>query len=379
MKAALLILVAVSVCSTAKSTKLRRASNCFGLHLLPVLPRSREAPNVFYSPYSLSAAMGMIYAGSRGRTQAELYSVLGYKSAHIAKDRVLEEHRNFAQDLFPPSHPMVSKRNAAVLSKSFQFRGDYVDDLRNAFDAHVMNVDFHKDGSRVISEINRWIARETRGYIRHLFESPFPRNTRLILLNIIYFRGTWQTRFDESETKKRPFFNDGRTQVLVDMMRGRMNVSHGYSDKLSSAMVDLPFEGGDYSMTIFLPSNRRGLKKLRHLSPRALRAALDNLSPRIIQVYLPRFNFATKYFLKGEFAKLSLTRVFDARKADLSGMTGPICNSLHVDEVVHKAVIHVNESGAEAAAVTATSVRKSHWIPPRVPRQSPVPVSHSKK
>uniref|UniRef100_A0A6G5A1N8 Putative serine proteinase inhibitor n=1 Tax=Rhipicephalus microplus TaxID=6941 RepID=A0A6G5A1N8_RHIMP len=201
MKVVLLILAAASTCPTARSTGLRRASNCFGLRLLPVLPRSREAPNVFYSPYSLSTAMGMIYAGSRDMTERELYSVLGYKSAHIAKDRVLEEHWNYAQSLFPPFHPMVSKRNAAVLSQSFEFLGDYLDDLRNAFDAHVMNVDFHKNGSRVVDGINQWIARETRGYIKHLFARPFPRSTMLVLLNIIYFKGIWQTRFEKSDTK----------------------------------------------------------------------------------------------------------------------------------------------------------------------------------
>lgn len=318
---------------------------------------------MFYSPYSLSAAMGMIYAGSRGRTQEELYSVLGYKSAHIAKDRVLEEHGIYAQNLFPPNHTMVSKRNAAVLSQSFEFLGDYVDDLRNAFDAHIMNVDFHKDGSSVVRDINRWISRETRGYIKHLFRSPFPRSTKLVLLNIIYFKGIWKTRFDKSETTKLPFFNDGKTKVPVDMMCGRMNASHGYSDELSSEILDLPFEGGDYSMTIILPLHRRGVKNLRHLSPRSLRAALHSLSTRIVKVYLPRFNFTTKYFLKREFAKLGLTRVFDAHKADLSGMTGHGCDHLHVDEVVHKAVIHVDESGATAAAVTGTTAQKSHSIP----------------
>ncbi|KAH7970065.1 hypothetical protein HPB52_023954 [Rhipicephalus sanguineus] len=332
MKVALLILTALSAYSTTNSTGLRGASNCFGLRLLPVLPRPKAAPNVFYSPYSLSAAMGMIYAGSRGRTQEELYSVLGYKSAHIAKDRVLEEHGIYAQNL-------------------------------NAFDAHIMNVDFHKDGSSVVRDINRWISRETRGYIKHLFRSPFPRSTKLVLLNIIYFKGIWKTRFDKSETTKLPFFNDGKTKVPVDMMCGRMNASHGYSDELSSEILDLPFEGGDYSMTIILPLHRRGVKNLRHLSPRSLRAALHSLSTRIVKVYLPRFNFTTKYFLREEFAKLGLTRVFDAHKADLSGMTGHGCDRLHVDEVVHKAVIHVDESGATAAAVTGTTVQKSHSIP----------------
>ncbi|KAL3192230.1 hypothetical protein MRX96_059208 [Rhipicephalus microplus] len=325
MKVVLLILAAASTCSTARSTGLRRASNCFGLRLLPVLPRSREAPNVFYSPYSLSTAMGMIYAGSRDMTERELYSVLGYKSAHIAKDRVLEEHWNYAQSLFPPFHPMVSKRNAAVLSQSFEFLGDYLDDLRNAFDAHVMNVDFHKNGSRVVDGINQWIARETRGYIKHLFARPFPRSTMLVLLNIIYFKGIWQTRFEKSETKKRPFFNDGKTPVLVDMMCNRMNASHGYSDELSSAILDLPFEGGDYSMTVLLPVNRRSARNLRHLSPRSFEAALNNLSTGLVKVYLPRFNFTTKYFMREPFAKLGLARVFDAQKADLSGMTGHGC------------------------------------------------------
>lgn len=308
--------------------------------------------------------MGMIYAGSRDMTERELYSVLGYKSAHIAKDRVLEEHWNYAQSLFPPFHPMVSKRNAAVLSQSFEFLGDYLDDLRNAFDAHVMNVDFHKNGSRVVDGINQWIARETRGYIKHLFARPFPRSTMLVLLNIIYFKGIWQTRFEKSETKKRPFFNDGKTPVLVDMMCNRMNASHGYSDELSSAILDLPFEGGDYSMTVLLPVNRRSARNLRHLSPRSFEAALNNLSTGLVKVYLPRFNFTAMYFMREPFTKLGLSRVFDAQKADLSGMTGHGCNHLHVDEVVHKAVIHVDESGATAAAVTLTGVRKSSFVLP---------------
>ncbi|XP_075543346.1 iripin-3-like [Dermacentor variabilis] len=360
MKVALLVLTAVSACAARNFTGLRAASNCLGLRLLSVLPRS-TAPNVFYSPYSLSAAMGMVYAVSRGTTQKELYNTLGYRSAHIPKDRVLEEHITYAKNVLAPSNSTVSTTNAVVISESLQCFGDYVDTLKRAFDARVLCIDFDKNGSTVVDRINRWVFNQTRGHIKNLLESPFPRSSKLVLLNIIYFKGIWQTQFKKSETMKLPFFNDGKTPVLAETMCGRFNTSHGYSEKLSSAILDLPFQGGDYSMTIILPSRRTGVKKLRRLSLGSLQAALKIMVRRVVKVYLPRFKFETKYLLSGALAKLGLKRIFDPHRADLSGITGHR-GRLHVDEVVHRAVIRVDESGGTAAAATATILRKSHSI-----------------
>lgn len=305
--------------------------------------------------------MGMVYAVSRGTTQEELYNILGYRSAHIPKESVLEEHITYAKNLLAPSKSTVSITNAVVISESLQCFGDYVDTLKKAFDARVLCLDFDKNGSTVVDHINRWVSRQTRGYIKKLLESPFPRSSKLVLLNIIYFKGIWQTQFKKSETTKLPFFNDGKTPVFADMMCGRINTSHGYSEELSSAILDLPFQGGDYSMTIILPSYRMGVKKLRRLSLDTLQAALKILVRKVVKVYLPRFKFETKYSLSGPLAKLGLRRIFDPRKADLSGITGHR-GRLHVDEVVHRAVIRVDESGGTAAAATATILHKSYSL-----------------
>lgn len=363
MKVALLILATVSACSAQNFTALGDAVNCLGLRLLPLMPRSEATPNVFYSPYSLSATMGMVYAGSRGSTQSELHSILGYISAGIAKDRVLEEYRDFAIHLLALSHQMLSTMNAAAYSHSLPLRRSYAEDLKNAFNARVHAVDFENNASAVIDDIDRWIYQNTRGYIKRLLDNPFPPSAKLVFFGIIHFKGVWETRFERSKTKKESFYNYGSSRVMVDMMYGRMIASNGYSAELSSAILDLPFEGGDYSMTIILPSRRTGIKKLRHLSLASLQDALKNLAPSVVKVHLPRFNFATRYFLRKEFAKLGVTRIFDPRKADLSGITGNTCAKIDVDEVVHKAVMHVDETGATAAAAAGTIIARPRTVP----------------
>lgn len=359
-KAVLLVFTALGVCSASNFTGLPAASNDLGLRLLSFLPRS-GAPNVFYSPYSLTAAMGMVYGGCRGSTKEELYNGLGYKSAHIPKKKVMHEHKIFAERFLAPSNSTVNAATAAAIQRRFKVKPEYANTLKKSFGTHLMSVDFEKKSYEATQKINKWVSNETRGHIKKLFKKPLPSSTKLVLLSCVYFKGVWATPFDKLRTKRLPFFNHGKTSILVKTMNGVIRVLYGLSNELASEIVDLPYQGRDYSMTIVLPRAMNGIEKLRHLSQRSFEAALKNLTERAVDIYLPRVEFKAEYHLRGTFIRLGVRRVFDSRKADMSGITGS--KGLSLDEVVHKAVVRVDEAGSTAAAVSGMDMKKTITIP----------------
>lgn len=346
--------LAVSACfaaSDAQTGWVHEASDILGHRLFPVLSRS-EMPNVLYSPSSLSSLMGMVYAGAAGNTKEELLRTLGYSEAGVAKDEVLDKHMVHNRRVVEFTNSSVSSANAAAVHSDFQVLPAYHKILSESFDAEVFNVDFKKEGEVAVRTINDWVSEHTKGLIATMFDQPLSSETKMVVLNAVYFKGLWATEFNQSLTEQLPFYNDRTQATQVDTMYGRMRAFFGSFDELDCDILDLPYKIADYSMTIMLPRLRDGIAKLRGMSRQSFSLALGNLKEKDVYIRLPKFKLEANYLLREPFQKLGMRIVFNRNKADLSGVTGQ--KGLYLSDVIHKAVIEVDEEGTKAAAVSAS-------------------------
>ncbi|CAN7936938.1 unnamed protein product [Ixodes hexagonus] len=289
MKVIVTLLSVVVLCMAEGDDKLTVASNNFGLRLFLLLPSSPEE-NVFFSPYSLSIAMGMAYAGARTDTQQELYEKLGYANASLSKDQVLAAFASQTQKhQSVQSNTTLDVANGAAIHIRLSLLDEYENVLRNSFNAELQKVDFVDGGQAAIDVINSWVKQKTHNKIDSLFSDPLDPLTRLVLLNAIYFKGTWETQFDKGRTEKKPFFNGGVTQTEVDTMNGKIHIRHNTFDNLGLDVAELSYRGGDYSMVILLPQHYSDLEALKgNLTVDLFKTLVDRMEEREVEVFLPK-------------------------------------------------------------------------------------------
>uniref|UniRef100_A0A0E9Y101 Serine protease inhibitor n=1 Tax=Amblyomma americanum TaxID=6943 RepID=A0A0E9Y101_AMBAM len=334
-----------------------RANNAFGLSLFSELRLTRQDQNVFFSPASVSIALGLLYTGARDKTLSELASVLGLADAGLVdRNAVLSAYKSLV-DVESPN-ATLDIASTVLIKQSAKILDQYKCDAAWYFHAQVRSVDFLREGSKVAAEINEWVSGKTKGKIPRLLGGALPGNTVAYLINAVYFKGTWLTMFRASETKPMPFYNHGRDEVKVPTMSVRRTFSYAYLEAIGASALAIPYAGDRFSMIIVLPRTRTGLSTVEsQLTVDALEKLANDLVGQDVIVLLPKFNLETDYDLVSSLRKLGLESAFDST-ADLSGIS--LANDLMVSDVKHKAMIEVNEEGTVAAGVTSVRVKQKH-------------------
>jgi serpin B len=356
--------------ATEDPTRISQANNAFAIDLYSELSTGK-AENLFFSPASIETSLAMAYAGARRNTAAQMAKVLHlqYGDGTIHKDfGALLAGLNAAKtaDGRPRSF-QLSEADALWGQKGYPFLPDFLNLIKSNYGAGFKEVDFTKengDGARRI--INNWVAKETNDKIKNLIAPGLlTSDTKLVLTNAIYFKGTWSTQFDKAATLNEPFHVTAARVENVPMMRH--TASYGYAENRDFQAIKLPYKGNELSMIILLPRHADGLSKLeRKLSPKTLSDCLGKLSDQEVDVSIPRFRATGQFELNNILASMGMTDAFSAR-ADFSGIVQR--KSLMISNVIHSAFLAVNEEGAEAAAATAVGESKSVMIkeaPPQV-------------
>ncbi|CAN7936927.1 unnamed protein product [Ixodes hexagonus] len=350
------LLALLVACKAQEELKLTLASNRFGLRLLNALSSATDE-NVCFSPYSVSAAMGMAYSGARTDTREELFRGFGYSGSGLTAAQVLDSYARHTQSLFSPESESILKvANGVAVQKNLTLLDSFTNTLASSFNAQVHQVDFEHEEQEAVDLINEWTKQKTMEKIDKLFERPLSKETKLVLLNAIYFKGAWYTQFDPELTHKRQFWNNGVTSTEVDMMTTKFRrIGYGSFSDLDADVVELMYRGRDYSMVILLPKRNDGVDALRqNLTVEIVRNMITDLSKQDVDVFLPRFKLECSYELRDPLTALGIRQIFTSG-ADLSGITGR--EGLLVSSAVHKSVLEVNEEGSEAAAATALVIR----------------------
>lgn len=339
-------------------------NNAFALDLFREL--KNNGGNIFFSPYSISTALAMTYAGARGNTAKQMADVLHFtldpQELHPAFAGV-ETGLNAVQG---KGNIRLSVANALWPMKGYPFRGQYLALVKKHYGVTITPLDYQRAVEAARKTINRWVEEKTQNKIENLIR-PGVLNalTRLVLTNAIYFKGDWASRFKEELTKDDKFFLPSGKTVRAPMM----NQEHkfGYAEFQSLQVLELPYIGNDLSMLVFLPKKKDGLGQLeKQLTVDKLKRWTAALGQRKVKVFLPKFKMTSQFRLDETLADMGMGDAFDSSRADFSGMDGRP-NWLFIGAVIHKAFVDVNEEGTEAAAATAVVMRIKMAAPVPVP------------
>nr|P80229.1 RecName: Full=Leukocyte elastase inhibitor; Short=LEI; AltName: Full=Leukocyte neutral proteinase inhibitor; Short=LNPI; AltName: Full=Serpin B1 [Sus scrofa] len=335
--------------------QLSAANTRFALDLFRALNESNPAGNIFISPFSISSALAMILLGTRGNTEAQMSKALHF-------DTVKDIHSRFQSlnaDINKCGASYILKlANRLFGEKTYHFLPEFLASTQKTYGAELASVDFLRASEEARKAINEWVKEQTEGKIPELLASGVVDSaTKLVLVNAIYFKGSWQEKFMTEATKDAPFRLNKKDSKTVKMMYQKKKFPFGYIKELKCRVLELPYQGKDLSMVILLPDSiedeSTGLRKIeQHLTLEKLNewTKPDNLELLEVNVHLPRFRLEESYDLNAPLARLGVQDLFGSR-ADLTGMSE--ARDLFISKVVHKAFVEVNEEGTEAAAATA--------------------------
>ncbi len=333
------------------------ANTAFGCDLYAKLRTSTG--NLFFSPFSIETALAMTAGGAKGNTLAEMQ-----KALHLPADTEKGNagFKSLVDTLNGDGKPAdkrgyeLSVANALWGMKGYPWRAEYLKASKASFGAGLEEVNF-ADEPTARKTINDWVEGHTNKKIKDLIPSGLlDADTRMVLTNAVYFKGTWEVEFDKKLTKDGPFTLADGKKADVPLMHRTDELRYAEGDDWQA--VDLEYKGKETAMTVLLPKKADGLADLeKKLSPELLAGMFRGMSRPKVILTLPRFKAETKYTLNDPLKALGMNDAFTG-KADFTGLhTSP--EKLFISHVLHKAFVEVNEEGTEAAAATAVVVAKA--------------------
>jgi len=326
---------------------------------------AEENDNLFYSPYSISLALAMTYAGARGETEQQMADTLHFI---LSQDRLHPAFNSLDLELARRGEGAQSKDeegfrlnivNALWGQDGYKFLPEFLDLLAENYGAGLRLLDFVNAPEESRVTINDWASDQTEGRIEDLIPQGVINDvTRLVLANAIYFNAAWSHPFEERLTRDGPFYPLDGNEVTVPMMQ--QTESFGYAEGEGYQAVELPYDGHELSMVILLPEAGQFEAFEGSLDAELVDAILKNLAPGRVALTMPRFEFDSSFELAEILADMGMPDAFN-ETADFSGMDGtPL---LFIEEVLHKAFVSVDEAGTEAAAATAVVIAQKGMAP----------------
>jgi serpin B len=351
------------------------ANNRFAFDLYSELSKS-ESGNIFYSPYSIFAALAMTYEGAKERTADEIKSVFHFPESEILRPNlaVIYNEINAKNNAYE-----LRTGNALWAQYDYKLIKDYTSRVEKYYGGKVANLDFRTETEKSRQIINSFIEEQTNDKIKELIPvGIIGAATKLVLTNAVYFKGTWELEFDKSDTSDQDFKIDSSAIVKAPMMHMNPKTEKfNYADLKRLQILELPYKGEKISMLILLPKQGEGYdyetgerifsdytikdielsaEKLSQYKSQMKETTLDSIS-------LPRFEFDTKYSMKDTLSTMGMPTAF-TDNADFSGMNG--IRELFISAVIHQAYVKVDEQGTEASAATAVVMNKMAAMPRNV-------------
>jgi len=302
--------------------------------------------NVFFSPYSLTSAIAMLYAAAEGNTKAQIQKTFYYPSLPILNPNSAALYNQFNK---PSPNYKLNTINDLWLQQGSTPNQAYIDTVKRYYGGQVNTLDFKNNTETSRQMINEKIAKHTNQMIPELLskESTQP-STSAILTNAVYFKADWSSRFWVSGDMPFHYFNG--TSSDVDMMF--QNTEFRYSEDEQVQVVELPYKGIELSMLVVLPKSKEPLAMqtlIKNLSTTQITDWTKRLKQQDILLNLPKFKIDEGYPMKAVLTDMGMPSAFgNQAKFNVFADSSPIA----IDDIHHQAVIDVNEIGTEAAAAT---------------------------
>lgn len=334
-----------SAASSSPVQLLAKGNNTFAVRLYRKLATSTG--NVFFSPFSVSAALGMAFTGARNDTARQIKKALDFQLASPGLNRAFKS----ASDEMTA---MARKEGAKLnIANGLSLRQGGIDKQFTATLKNFYGAELFSGG---LEQINAWVRQKTRGRIDRIIDRLGP-SSACVILDAIYFKGLWEKPFSKESTRQAPFHLSSTKQVRVPFMYRRAGFQMLNGKDFQA--LSIPYAGGGFSMIVFLPKTIEGLAALENrLSAEKLDHWLDEVARqpvRQIDLYLPKFTMESSYDLKPYLRELGMKKAF-GKDADFSAIKTPR-GALWIAGIKHKGFLKVNEQGTEAAAATAVTMR----------------------
>ncbi len=320
----------------------------FSFDLFRALDSEDRASNIFISPLSVSTALTMTYNGAVGDTLAEMEKGLRYDG--IKRQDVNETYENLLAYLTQADKKVdLNISNSIWYRQGEPIKNEFITTNRNVFTAEVNEVDF--SDPETVNSINSWIKNSTKGKIEKMISPPIPDTIVMYLINAVYFKGQWTTKFKKSDTFESEFHGLDSVQK-VDMMRRNGEVEYGEGDDFK--VVKLPYGNGKTAMYCILPDEDQDISSfVQSINAEKFNRVKESINTtESVELQIPKFKM--EYGIKklnDPLISMGMVLPFST-EADFSG----IREGLYISEVLHKAVIEVNEEGSEAAGATVVIV-----------------------
>ncbi|NXI15659.1 A1AT protein, partial [Irena cyanogastra] len=327
--------------------KLAPSNADFAFKLYKQIRDEVDDGNIFFSPLSISTAFAMLTLGARSNTLRELYKGLAFNLTQMEEQEIHEGFQRILQLLNDPHREdQLNMGNTLFIDNQVKLVQNFLDRVTNFYYAEPVSSNF-QNLPEAIKEINMYVETKTHGKIADLVKSLDPK-TMMVLINYVFFRGSWERPFNNFNTRDDDFFLDAKNSVKVKMMHQNKDFNVHRDEKLSCWVVEIPYKGNVTSL--FVLPDKGTMKQVEDaLLKETVSNWLRGLKEREIYLDLPKFSISGSYDVKSLFKKMGVTEVF-SDQADLSGVAENVL--LKVSKAIHKATVDVRENGTEAAAVT---------------------------
>ena len=302
--------------------------------------------NVFFSPYSLSTAMAMVYAAAEGETKAQIQKTFHYPAPAILNPNSAALYNQFNK---PNPDYKLATVNDLWMQQGLTLNKSYADTVQHYYSGQVTALDFEGSPDSARQTINKKIVEKTKQMIPELLpKGSIKSDTAVVLTNAVYFKGDWTLPFTAERTSAQPFYNAIGRASTVQMMQQQSYFSY-YEDK-HIQVVQLPYKGDDLSMLVVLPkfNHKLAMQQLtKSLSATKIKQWRSGLVRQEVDLQLPKFKLDARYQMKTLLADMGMPKAFDNGAEFNLYADGP---PVKLDEVYHQAVVTVDEKGTEAAA-----------------------------
>ncbi|UJR15752.1 hypothetical protein I4U23_002687 [Adineta vaga] len=337
----------------------------FNSKLFTQINRQNSDENIFFSPASIALAISMCTIGARNETLQQMLNV--FEASSIQQITKTAEQIMHVFSLANKDKKVQLKlANRLYAQKDYKLQGEYLSLVQKSFQADIKLEDFQNQSEKVVQTINAWVEEQTNTLIRNLLtKSDVTNDTRLILVNCIYFKGAWINPFDKYLTDAKANFYEANGKVTkISLMHQTDQFQYNEDKSLGVQMIHLPYENSNskdaFVFSVILPDKNVRLEDVEQkltVNPQLMKQTLNlnSAKSRTIELYLPKFKMESKFQLNYVLIQLGMSNAFQSQVADFSGIVSreDARNGLYISKVIHKAFISVDEEGSEAAAATA--------------------------
>jgi len=324
-----------------------QGGNRFALNLFKATYKNEDTENVFLSPLSVDMALGMTWNGANGETKNQMQSVLG-NDGYSPED--INEYAKSLREALLKVDPstQISIANSIWYKSGFQVEKSFIDINKANYNAEVEGLDF--SSADAVTRINNWVANNTKNKITEIIDQ-IPASAVMYLVNAVYFKGIWVSKFDKNNTVDDYFEAENNQKQQVKMMCQTSDFP--YTEDINTRYMEMPYGNEAFSMVIMLPQSGKNINDvINSLTPASWNEAIDRLRSCKVNVKMPRLKIACEYEMSESILpEMGMKLPFMPRVADFSKIN-PF-GDLHISEVKHKTYVEINEEGTEAAAVTS--------------------------